>query len=229
MPAEGAGGAGASASDSSSSSSGAQLEIEVLYKPTSTLRPLLGPVAADRDALITADDAAAGIAAYAAAAHLLSTDGERLRPDDAMLSVLWGRKEDPGSAVLLSDVNARVLKAMQQWYRVRRRATGDRPAVEALRRGAPRPVLVLAERRHGRNIISISRVEGFALDGQDLTGELARKFYTACSVSKLPGKTEQDTEVVMHGDDRMAAAVVQHLICGLGVPKEYLELTVKKK
>lgn len=44
---------------------------------------------------------------------------------------------------------------------------------------------------------AVSHVESFALTAADMSTVFQRKFQTSCSVSKLPGKEEKDSEIML--------------------------------
>ena len=49
------------------------------------------------------------------------------------------------------------------------------------RKGALRPVALSSERRHGRNVTSVSRLESVGLDPEEMASQFQRKFQTSCT------------------------------------------------
>ena len=54
------------------------------------------------------------------------------------------------------------------------------PLQALVRKGQLRSIGVLSERRHGRNVTAVSRVESFGLSAEELAGLFQRKFQTSC-------------------------------------------------
>lgn len=144
--------------------------------------------------------------------------------DRLLHGALFNKKEEAGvgSVVPAAPLRRRLLEKLQLHTRVARPARGGAPGSEVVRKGPLRQITVAAERRHGRNVTSVQRLEGFGLDASEACSDFQRRFKTSCTVSKLPGNAEKDSEVLMQGD--LARAVAEHLQRDLSVPRDYIDL-----
>lgn len=227
MPGAQHGAAGGTAGGKQSGASGTT--VEVLYRAPSTLRPVFGAAGADKDRLYSATEVAQALDAYALAGSLMSQAGSKTMSADALLtSALWGKKEAPGQgeALPVVEVRRRLLEKLQPWHRVRRLREGG-VAVEVVRKGTLKPIAILSEKRSGRTVTAVSRVEGFGFVPDDLAAALQRKCQAACTVSKLPGKVETDCEIMLQGDQ--VKQVVAFLTVTEGIEAKYLDVTNKLK
>ena len=93
--------------------------------------------------------------------------------------------------------------------------------------GGGRAVSVVAEALPCAPRAVVTRVESFGLAADDLAGAFQRKLQTSCSVSKLPGKQEVGSEIMLQGD--MARSAAAFLTEQYGVPPSLLEVTSKIK
>lgn len=145
------------------------------------------------------------------------------------MSALWGKKEAPseGTSVPTPEVFRRLLSKLQPWHRIQRPAGEEGRLVEVLRRGAPKAIGVSAERRHGHNVTLITRVEGWGFSADELASVFARRLKTASRVSKLPGKAENDSEILLQGD--LAKQAAAYFTATAGLPAEYVEVVNKLK
>jgi translation initiation factor 2D len=203
--------------------------ISKLFRPPASLRPVFGPgVAEDKDRLYTEQEVMEALLAYC------SPDANAGPPpsvplDNILASCLYGKKEGPkeGDAVPWPALSARFLSKLQQWYSVVRHLPGGEAPLQSMRKGPLRAITIIAERRGGRSVTAVSRVEGFCYDPAELSGSFQRRFSTACSVSKLPGKMELDCELLLQGN--VAKQVASFFIDHEGIDPCYVEVTDKLK
>lgn len=202
--------------------------LELLYRAPSSLRAVFGPEGlANKDALYSESAVAAALTSYATRQQLLaSQDASSIKLDHLLASGLWGKKEGPeeGSVVPTKELLQRFLTKLQLWYRIERPQEGGM-VLEVVRKGAVRAITVLAEKRNGRNVTAVARVEGFGFAADDLAADFQRRFKTACSVSKLPGKMETDYEIMLQGD--LANKVVAYFCETEGIEAKYIEVNNK--
>lgn len=205
------------------------VSISKLYRPPASLRPVFGPgVAEDKNRLYTEQEVMEVLLAYC-------LPGANAGPppavplDTILASCLYGKKEGPkeGDAVPWPALTARFLSKLQQWYNVVRHLPGGQAPLQSLRKGPLHAITVIAERRGGRSVTAVSRVEGFCYDPAELSGSFQRRFSTACSVGKLPGKTELDCELLLQGN--VAKQVASFFIDHEGIDPCYVEVTDKLK
>ena len=218
----GVGGAGGA----NGSSRGRRTALELLFRAPSSLRPIFGAAGADKDRLYSEPEVAAALEAYAAGNGLLDATKRSIAIDALLASLLWGKKESPGegAAVALPEVRRRLLEKLQAYHRISR---GGDPPVEVVRKGVVRQICISAEKRLGRNVTAVSRVEGFGFVPTDLAGVFQRRLYTSCSVTKLPGKTESDCELLLQGE--LTKKVVAFFTQDEGIEEKYLDVVNKLK
>lgn len=204
--------------------------ISKLFRPPTSLRSVFGPSAAeDKDRLYSEEEVVEALAAYC------NVDATHAGPlpavilDNTLASCLYGKKEGPkeGDAVSWPSLRSRFLDKLQHWFSVVRHVPGAEAPLQSVRKGPLRAISIIAERRGGRNVTAVSRVEGFCYDPADLAGSFQRRFSTACSVSKLPGKTEVDCELMLQGN--VAKQVASFFVEHEGIDPCYVEITDKLK
>jgi translation initiation factor 1 (eIF-1/SUI1) len=152
-----------------------------------------------------------------------------MKVDHLLCSTLFGKKEAPevDSAVPSAGLRRRLLDKLLPWHRITRPGgEGGRP-VEVLRRGGLKPITVTAERRRGHNVTAVARVEGFGFVAEELAGAFARGLKTASSVSRLPGKAESDSEILLQGE--LLKQVERYFVEVAGLERAHLELVNKAK
>lgn len=209
------------------------VSIAYLYRVPSSLRPVFEESAvADKDRLYSEAEVRDALHAYAGAKKMLSNEGapESVQLDALLVGALWGKKEGPkeGDVVPAGVLLKRLLDKLQVWHRVVRPPSAENgSAVEVLRKGQLRPISILSERRSGRNVTAVARVEGFGYTPSDLAAVFQRRFKTACSVSKLPGKVESDCELMLQGS--LAKQVVAFFSQEEGIDPKYLDVLDKLK
>ena len=154
----------------------------------------------------------------------LQREGGGVTLDRLLHGALFNKKEEaaPGSVVPAAPLRRRLLDKLQLHHRLVRPGRGGAPGSEVTRKGPLKQITVAAERRHGRNVTSVQRLEGFAFDAAEAAADFQRRFKTSCAVSKLPGNAEKDSEILMQGD--LARAVAEHLERDCGVPREFIDL-----
>ena len=97
--------------------------------------------------------------------------------------------------------------------------------LEVVRKGAVKSITILAEKRFGRNVTVVAHVESFGYVADEMASDFQRRFKTACSVSKLPGKTESDFEIMMQGD--LAKKVAEYFTLSEGIEAKFVEVNNK--
>ena len=204
------------------SSSSSAVTIEYCYRPPSALRPLFvgaGGEVVSKDVLYREEEVEQALTSYAHANGLLlagtagtgtDNDGNRqqttMKLDHVLATGLWGKKEGPeeGSAVEIDFVFKRLLSKVQLFHRIVRidtTATNSTTGpIEVVRKGRVKPISIVAEKRKGHNVTAVSHVESFGFHATQVAADFQRRFKTSCSTSKLPGKTENDYEILMQGD-----------------------------
>jgi translation initiation factor 2D len=203
------------------------VHVEYLYKPPTSLRPLFidttATCSSEKERLFSEDQVSAALTCYASTNNLITTSQQSssdvfIRLDNLLATSLWGKKEGPeeGSELLQAVLFQRLLSKLQRWHRILRPSTATPPllhsgnggdtstsnttVLEVIRKGSVRPLSIIAEKRRGRNVTAISHVETFGWSADEIERDYQRRFKTACSVSKLPGKQESDYEILMQGD-----------------------------
>ena len=150
-----------------------KLSIQLLYKCPSSLRVVFGAAGMnEKDRLYTRKEVEAALWTYCMSLmpsetgiqdlkdpesiDLRRVHDHKIKVDEVLVSYLWGKKEgiDAGSDVEFSVVLKRFFAKLQLWH------TMKREEIEVTRRGAPKPICIVAEKRHGRSITAVSRVEG---------------------------------------------------------------------
>lgn len=142
--------------------------VELLYKPPSSLRDIFGNDSIDiKDKLYTREEVDNYVWKYCArisdvpdSESVMSASqfhqNTDVMVDQLLASSLWGKKEgiQEGSVVSYRILLDRFLNKLQVWHKL------IRGNVEVTRRGIPKPISIIAEKRHGRSITAVSRVEG---------------------------------------------------------------------
>jgi len=158
-----------------------------------------------------------------------SGPGAAIRIDHILNSSLWGKKESPGEGALVPfpEVLRRLLEKLQRWSRVVRiqGGGGGGQVAEVIRKGSLKPMTAVVEKRAGHVVTVVSRVEGFGFVPEELAAALQRKFGTACSVAKIPGKTESDCEIMLQGD--LLKKIVAFFTETEGIESKHLETNNK--
>jgi len=243
------------------------VQVEYLYKPPTSLRPLFinttAACCSEKERLFSETQVSAALKSYASTNNLITThqssNDVSIRLDNLLATSLWGKKEGPeeGSDLVESALFQRLLSKLQQWHRILRppsiinssiggdstnnrynmavypptaTTSSNTTVVEVIRKGPVRPLSITAEKRRGRNVTAISHVETFGWSADEIERDYQRRFKTACSVSKLPGK-EADYEILMQGDK--STLVEKHLKEVEGIDGKYIvinnKLSGKKK
>ena len=234
---------------SSSISKPNQMKVEYLYKVSTSLRPIFtatssaaSPASVDttKDHLFSADEVSAALSTYASTHSLLSCQQNgttAIKLDHLLVSGMFGKKEcQEGAIVPFKELLGRLLSKLQCWHRLTLPQEGGgggaaASVLEVVRKGTVKPITIVADRKNGRNVTIVSRVEGFGFTADSLASDFQRRFKTACSVSKLPGRTESDYEILMQGDCLTKVAAFFAEVNGIDAA--FLEvnnkLTAKKK
>ncbi|KAL4514187.1 hypothetical protein Ndes2437B_g04160 [Nannochloris sp. 'desiccata'] len=225
------------------------VQVEYLYKPPTSLRPLFmnstATCTSEKERLFSEDQVSTALTSYASTNNLIitkqSSSDVYIKLDNLLATSLWGKKEGPeeGSELLQAALFHRLLTKLQQWHRILRPTTTinssnggtNTDVVEVIRKGPIRPLSIIAEKRRGRNVTAISHVETFGWSADEIERDYQRRFKTACSVSKLPGKQESDYEILMQGD--LLVKVEKHLKEVEGIDGKFIlinnKLSGKKK
>lgn len=203
--------------DSNDTNSSELSKIVFKWKAPSSLRPIFGDLVSEEDLknrLFTKEETDLAVYTYAKANNLITCihtvgGGGRegrvitaIKLDRLMRSTLFDKKEpeEEGSAVAVDNVEKRLRKRMQAHYAL---IKGD--TVVVLRKGlVPQVVGISAEKRRGRSVTSVTRVEAVGLDAEETSSLFQKTFKTACSIHKLPGNNETDFEILMQGDSAIA-------------------------
>ena len=218
------GGGGAPMRDATGKKSAA---IEYLYRAPSSLRAVFGPEGlANKDALYTAGEVEEALNNYATEQLLLSPDKKHIKLDHLLASGLWGKKEGPeeGSTLPIKQLLERYLSKLQLFHKIERPTEGGM-VLEVVRKGAVKSITILAEKRFGRNVTVVAHVESFGYVADEMASDFQWRFKTACSVSKLPGKTESDFEIMMQGD--LAKKVAEYFTLSDGIEAKFVEVNNK--
>ncbi len=227
----------ASSNNTTAGCQGGGVKIEYLYKPPTSLRPLFTTTTetciVDKERLFSEAQVASALTSYASTHNLIVNDGTSIKLDNLLATSLWGKKEGPeeGSDLAQGVLLKRLLSKLQEWHRILRPCTSDSitnnsvVVAEVVRKGPVRPLSLIAEKRRGRNVTAISHVETFGWTANEIERDFQRRFKTACSVSKLPGKQENDYEILMQGD--LLVKVEKYLKEVEGIPTNCIQINNK--
>lgn len=206
---------------------GGSLRVTYVYRAPGSLRPIFGESAVqDRDRLYEEMEVESALAHYAAREGL-EVPGGGIRLDHLLHGSLYNKKEEAaqGAVAPAPELLRRLLGKLQLHHHLTR-AT-EQGEVVVTRKGALRPVAICSERRHGRNVTSVSRLESVGLDPEEMASQFQRKFQTSCTVSKLPGNQEKDCEILMQGD--LLRQVADFLSTTHGISPQHMETKAKAK
>lgn len=228
---------------------GKRIEVQDVYRATSNLRPVFGDAAQghNKDALFSAQEVAAALAAYARAEGLAQPqaegeagDGEEaslpppptaLTLNKMLLSGMFGKKEgrEVGTVEPFAEVASRLVGKMQRFNRVTTTDAATGAVTSVVRKGAIKHIRVHAEDRHaGRKYITrVTGLESFGIEPEELAGNLQRTFKTSSSVQKLPGKQETGKEVALQGN--LLHEICAYLKQECGIDASFIETTSKLK
>lgn len=106
---------------------------------------------------------------------------------------------------------------LQPWHRVEVEGLPPRE-----RKGPLPPVLVCTGRSGGHNKTSVSGLETYGVDPDELARYGRRLFNCTASVAELPGKNVHDKEVTLQG--HCVQEVVEHLQTVYKLPRRAIEV-----
>ncbi|KAG8459839.1 hypothetical protein KFE25_014402 [Diacronema lutheri] len=164
-------------------------------------------------------------AAGARAADEGESEGEEgeVRLDELLIECLWkvagGKKkgdEYPTSASMQECEN-RFLARLQLWHRVE--VDGFEPRE---RKGALPPIIISMGRAAGHNKTSVSGLETYHVDPDELARYGKRLFNCTTSVAELPGKYVREKEVTLQG--HCVSEMVEHLQSVYKLPRKAIEV-----
>jgi translation initiation factor 2D len=90
------------------------------------------------------------------------------------------------------------------------------------RKGPLTKVLVVPGRAGGHNKTTVSGLEAFRIDPEELARYGKRLFSCTTSVAELPGKNVHDKEVTLQG--HCVSEMVDHLVKVYKLPRQFIEV-----
>ncbi|KAK9814155.1 hypothetical protein WJX72_001321 [[Myrmecia] bisecta] len=205
-----------------------KIEVEYLYRVPSSLRPIFGSGAA-KEELYSEQACWEALLDYAEA-NGLPAGQHALKLDKLLLSCLFNKKEPQmeGDVHPLDDTMQRLLGKLQIYHRVTRPSATEGTETVVQKGSIKSIVLQLEDRQGGRkHITRVSHVESFAIDPDELSGVLQRKFQTSASVTKLPGKNETGKEIALQG--KLVHEISGLLTTTYGIDAKFLDIKTKGK
>lgn len=216
---------------------GGKVSIEYSYRVPSSLRPIFvaGPQHSNKEIMLTEHEVAAGLLAYAERQGLApvgTADAGTPTPapiklDQLLVGLLYnkGDRTGLGNEAPYSDLLQRLLSKLTVFHKVSR--TTSAGVVEVVKKGAIKGIKIGVEERQGgrKHVTHVTGMESFALDPEELSSVLQRKFAAACSVNKLPGKQETGRELGVQG--ALAKEIAAFLQAEYGIDAKHIEVLKK--
>ena len=204
--------------------------IELLYKPRSSLRKMVFRCD-EKDALFGAQEAQQALHEYCKANCSIS-QSSKVSIDQFLATELFEKNKRPSESELISmeTLQTRFLNTLQPWHHLKRRLA-DGSTVELLNKGQVKPLVVMGEKRQGRQITCVIGAERFGYELPLLAETLQKRMKTACFISDLPGKTTKGQELALAGDwlSKDGKFNLLNFFKEEGFPAKYIEVTNKLK
>eukprot|EP00890_Picochlorum_soloecismus_P002183 jgi/Picsp_1/2966/NSC_01190-R1_eukaryotic translation initiation factor 2d-like len=206
------------------------IDIALLFKPRSSLRKTVFRCE-DKDALFDAEMARQALFEYCKATCSTS-QSSKVSIDQFLASELFEKNKRPSESDLISmeALQTRFLNNLQPWHHLKRRLSNGN-TVELLNKGEVKPMVVMAEKRQGRQITCVVGAERFGYKLSSLAEILQKRMKTACFISDLPGKGTKGQELTLAGDwlSKQGKFNLLNFFKEEGFSSEYIEVTNKLK
>lgn len=206
------------------------IDIVLLYKPRSSLRRAVFRCE-EKEALFDAEEARQALHGYCKA-NCSNSESSKLYIDQFLASELFEKNKRPGESDSMSmeSLESRFLNSLQPWHRLKRRLSNG-STVELVNKGKVKPMVVVAEKRQGRQITCVIGAERFGYELSSLAETLQKRMKTACFISDLPGKDTKGQELALAGDwlSKDGKFNVLNFFKEEGIPSKFIEVTNKLK
>jgi translation initiation factor 2D len=175
------------------------IDIELLYKPRSSLRKMVFRCE-EKDALFGAQEAQEALNEYCRN-NCSTSQSSKVSIDQFLATELFEKNKRPTESDFISmeTLQSRFLNNLQPWHQLKRRLA-DGSTVELLNKGEFKPLVVVGEKRQGRQVTCVIGAERFGYELPLLAETLQKRMKTACFISDLPGKAAKGQELALAGD-----------------------------
>lgn len=177
-----------------------------------------------KEKFYTREDVHSAMQKYITANNL--ADKRLVKLDERMIPLFWDEKAErpqslPPFTMLRDELFKKFDHYLQHYYRITDLRTGE----EENKQGAFKGVTLVAEKSHNKNITRINGLEPYQFNVTSLVNKFQLKFACSVSTHTFKEKTQDKTEVTVHGN--FIDALVNYFVDECKIERKHIHATNK--